>query len=231
MDNPEDAVKAVIMAGGKCSRWNNHGGVPKHLVDVDGEPLLYRTARLLKSRGIGDIIIVGPKNRDLRYEYPDTTLIPSKEHCCFEYELYDGNKLDENLVSPTGRTVIFPGDVYYTEFALDTLLYHDMKQGIIRLLADITYGRTRKEFVGFAFSRDFQPHLYWTMRCMDFTRVLPGWNSGAALFKALHKNTGYDLGKVNLYTSGLTSDFDIPEEYEAWKEYRETVFPETGDRP
>ena len=35
------------MADGDGARWNNHGGVPKHLIKIDGVPILKRTIDLL----------------------------------------------------------------------------------------------------------------------------------------------------------------------------------------
>ena len=40
------------MADGKMKRWNNQQ-VPKHLLPVHGEPILLRTARLVKFRKEG----------------------------------------------------------------------------------------------------------------------------------------------------------------------------------
>ena len=32
-------MRFVIMADGKGSRWNNYMGIPKHLIEIDGESL------------------------------------------------------------------------------------------------------------------------------------------------------------------------------------------------
>ena len=41
-------TRYVIMANGKGRRWGNHGGIPKHLIEVEGETLLQRTTRLVR---------------------------------------------------------------------------------------------------------------------------------------------------------------------------------------
>lgn len=41
-------MKYIIMADGGGTRWNNYMGIPKHLVEIDGEPLLGHTVRLLR---------------------------------------------------------------------------------------------------------------------------------------------------------------------------------------
>ena len=46
-------MKYIIMCGGKYEKWET----PKHLVKINGEPLVARTIRLLKGYGIRDIAI------------------------------------------------------------------------------------------------------------------------------------------------------------------------------
>lgn len=49
---------AIIICAGDATRWGNYLGVPKHLIEIEGERLLDRTVRLLRERGITDIFIV-----------------------------------------------------------------------------------------------------------------------------------------------------------------------------
>ena len=49
--------RVVIMAAGSGARWQNYLGVPKQLAPVDGEPLIHRTIRQLRERGITDIYV------------------------------------------------------------------------------------------------------------------------------------------------------------------------------
>ena len=46
-------MKYIIMCGGKYRKW----GRPRHLTEIDGEPLVARTIRMLKEAGIRDIAI------------------------------------------------------------------------------------------------------------------------------------------------------------------------------
>ena len=50
-------MKYIIMADVDGKRWNNYIGIPKHLIEINGEPILARTVRLLKENGIDDIVI------------------------------------------------------------------------------------------------------------------------------------------------------------------------------
>ena len=49
--------RVVIMAAGTGHRWHNYQNHPKQLLEIDGEPLIKRTIRQLKERGITDIIV------------------------------------------------------------------------------------------------------------------------------------------------------------------------------
>lgn len=46
-------MKYIIMCGGKYPRWQ----VPRQLVEIRGEPIVARTIRLLRERGVEDIAI------------------------------------------------------------------------------------------------------------------------------------------------------------------------------
>lgn len=46
-------MKYIIMCGGEYKRWNT----PRQLLEIDGEPIVARTIRLLKKCGVNDIAI------------------------------------------------------------------------------------------------------------------------------------------------------------------------------
>ena len=64
-------MRCLLLCQGDGKRWERPDGslplgLPKHLVPDDtGEPVLHRTVRLLRERGVNDIIVVGPE--DARY--------------------------------------------------------------------------------------------------------------------------------------------------------------------
>lgn len=62
------------MAAGLASRWGNHRDVPKHLVEVDGEPLLVRTITQLAARKVAPIVVLSPP--DPRYDIPGAFAVP-----------------------------------------------------------------------------------------------------------------------------------------------------------
>lgn len=46
-------LKYIIMCGGRYGKWET----PRHLIEINGEPLVMRTIRLLRSAGVDDIAI------------------------------------------------------------------------------------------------------------------------------------------------------------------------------
>ena len=125
-------MRALITAAGAMRRWTVketgalYGGVPKHLIPVDGEPLIARTVRLLRERGVEDIVIVGPD--DPRYAVPGARLFVPTHHVPWSggSTRHDCDKFlsSRELWNEEGRTVILHGDIYLAENAADTIVRH-----------------------------------------------------------------------------------------------------------
>lgn len=98
----------IIMCAGKGTRWNNHMGVPKHLIEINGETLLGRTTRLLKERNIEYIIT----SEDERYKQYGKTIPQSYHH----------GEIDRFEPFNDKEIIYLYGDVYYTEEAIDTII-------------------------------------------------------------------------------------------------------------
>lgn len=103
-------MRYVIMAAGKGKRWNNYLGIPKHLVEINGETLLGRTTRLLKENNITDFVITGNDERYAKYG----KLIPQTDKDC------EIDRFEESIVN--GSVCYLYGDVYYTENAIKTII-------------------------------------------------------------------------------------------------------------
>lgn len=106
-------MKYIIMADGDGKRWNNYLGVPKHLVEINGEPLLARTTRLLKENGITDYLIT---TRDARYKQYGETKPQANRDC--EIDRFD--EVNEPVC-------YLYGDVYYTKHAMETIVNTETK--------------------------------------------------------------------------------------------------------
>lgn len=50
-------IRVVILCAGKDEKWNKQSDVPKQMIVLNSEPLLYRTIRLLKENNITDILV------------------------------------------------------------------------------------------------------------------------------------------------------------------------------
>lgn len=115
-------MRALILAQGAGTRWDDYLGGPKQLVvKVDGETVLARTVRLLLERGVSDIVIVGP---DERFHVPGAALVilddPTISTC--DMDKFLGTR---HLWAAEDRTVLLWGDVFYTADAMNTIVRHD----------------------------------------------------------------------------------------------------------
>lgn len=86
-------MQYIIMADGEGKRWGDYLGIPKHLVKINGEPLIARTVRLLKENGVTDIIIT---SRDSRYDFEGTTRIAQSVRDC------EIDRFEESTLSTRG---------------------------------------------------------------------------------------------------------------------------------
>ena len=103
-------MKYIIMCAGNGTRWNNYLGIPKHLIKINGEPLLGRTTRLLKENKVTDYYITGEDERYSQYG----TLINQTDKDC------DIDRFEESIVD--GDVCYLYGDVYYTDDAIKKIV-------------------------------------------------------------------------------------------------------------
>lgn len=105
-------MRFVIMADGKGIRWNNHLGIPKHLAEINGEPIISRTVRLLRDLTDGEINSKPAMTR--RYEFKG-----SRRHEPLNNRL-EIDRFTEELIEDD--ICFLYGDTYYTESALKTII-------------------------------------------------------------------------------------------------------------
>ena len=106
-----DNTKYYILANGEGSRWNNYKGVPKQLIEIDGETILHRMVRLLNEEGIpkNRIFICGP------FEDAGATSITTKSPTKREV-------FEEIADLAKGPFVILYGDCYYTPAVIHAII-------------------------------------------------------------------------------------------------------------
>ena len=97
------------MCAGKGTRWGDYKGVPKHLIEINGETLLGRTTRLLKENNIYNYIIT---TNDIRYKQYGFTRPQSYNDC--EVDRFEETD-DEEIC-------YLYGDVYYSEEAIKNIV-------------------------------------------------------------------------------------------------------------
>lgn len=112
-------MKALIFCAGEAERWRHPEGVGKHWVEIDGEPLLVRTLRQLKSRAIDPVVVCRAGFK-----------VPVGEECFQLVGPVDTLCADILRTEPlwTDRTWVLLGDVFFTDELLDQML--DYQQGL-----------------------------------------------------------------------------------------------------
>lgn len=104
--------RIVIMAAGGGERWGNYQNTPKQLIPVDGEPLIKRTIRQLKERGVTDIWMTVKQLKQYG-ELGVNEYIPKDNKIAID-RIYASREL-----SPA---IYLYGDVFYSERAMDVIL-------------------------------------------------------------------------------------------------------------
>lgn len=128
--------KYIILANSNDKTFD----IPRQLVEINGEPLIKRTIRLLRENGIDDIIIIA---KDERFDN-------------FGVERYDPQNSDYDYTTGTGYWInAFPiellneplcfiwGDVYYSENAIKTIVETDTDD----LLFFCTYNNQDEKYI------------------------------------------------------------------------------------
>lgn len=213
-------TRAIIICAGDATRWGNHLGVPKHLIEIDGERILDRTVRLLKENGIDDIYIVVKR---ITEDYLVPGAIQSVAH--LNPENVDADKFLSSrfLWNEKGRTIVLYGDVYFSDNAMKTIATSDIKEWTL-------FARYGESFItgtkwGECFAQSFYPdsislheeNLYRIadLKKKGYLNRCGGWEHYRAMI-------GLNNGLLNSHVKGSnfveiddwTDDFDYPIDYE-----------------
>jgi CTP:phosphocholine cytidylyltransferase-like protein len=212
-------MRVIIAAAGDATRWSNYLNTPKHLIKIDNEPILYRTVRLFKERGITDIYIVGPD--DNRYRIKGTKLfIPIKNPKNFDADKFLSS---ETLWSLTERTVVIFGDVFFTEQAIDTII-NDKSNNWVAFgrysKSDIT-GSTYGEMFGHSFfPNNIKDHKNALLHVIDLVnRQFANKGNGWEHYRVMQRVPDIEVKVHQIYENFVeindwTEDFDFPKDYD-----------------
>ena len=108
-------MKYIIMCGGTYPKWEK----PRQLIEINGEPIVARTIRLLKENGIDDIAISSDNSVFEAFGVP--VLKHDNYYYALEYNFSDGFWC--NAFYPTDEpTCYLFGDVVYSPEAIKTII-------------------------------------------------------------------------------------------------------------
>ena len=110
-------MKYYILANGEGTRWGNFKGVPKQLIEIEGETILHRMIRLLRYEGVKkeDIFICGPFEDEEAQSI--MTKSPSKREVFEEIA-----RLAEEPF-----TILY-GDCYYTDECINMIVHRPINK-------------------------------------------------------------------------------------------------------
>ena len=194
-------MQYVIMANGQAKRWKNHLGIPKHLVKVGGETLLARTTRLLHEADADAQVVITA--HDERYETMGARL-----HRPHNYELEIDRFPPELLDEPT---VFLYGDTFYTQSAIEAICAPQPKRRLC------FYGSTERIFAVRANDYELMRSLLEELRA----EVVAGKIADCKGWQLYHRYLrlpleGKEIAQDYVLLEDATTDFNTPEEYEAF---------------
>ena len=213
--------RALIICAGDATRWGNYTGVPKHLVEIEGERLLDRTCRQLWERDHNIITKVVVKNTTPS-EYD--TMWSEREVADLhpEYGNMDKFLSSKSLWSKDGRTIVLYGDVWFSDFAMDTIM--DFKGRGMWLFCR----PSRSHYTGCEWGECFAQSFY-PENLEDHERILHECSADSRFSSGgwgwYRKMAGIDasetvLGGNAVTIDDFTEDFDFPKDLDMWLKNR-----------
>jgi len=208
----EETKKAIVLAAGSGTRWGNYLGVPKQMIEIDGELLLLRTIRQLRARGF-EVLVTVPK---IGY-FGD---IPAKEIVGV-----DDIEIDKfiNAKDHVGA-IFFWGDTYFTDEAMDKITKSKYDFRFFgRKRGSITTGKNYGEI----FAVKTNEMLF--RKAEELRKMAPKLKR-CATWELYRLICGYPLDKHIIekhFTNidDLTDDFDYPKDYGIWIDHYKTSKP------
>jgi MobA-like NTP transferase domain len=215
-------MRAIVIAAGEATRWKNYLNVPKHYLQIDGEPIIERTVRLLRENGVGDIHVV------------------SKEYCvphCYNFrpklnyeQNADADKFlsSKELWNRNGRTVVFYGDVFFTEESMNTIVGFENDEWTLFCRPDrsrITGRRWGECFAQSFYATEISRHekaLHRIVRLYKkgVIKRCGGWEH----YRAMVGRPDDEIRSPHIMTTNyftiddFTEDFDFPTDYDSFIE-------------
>lgn len=217
-------MKAIIIAAGKATRWNNYLGVPKHFIEIDSEPIIARTVRLLNKYNVADISVVA---NDDRYDIPGSSLYkPAINYA----DNADADKFlsSRELWSKTGRTLVLYGDCFFTEEAIETIVNYNVREWTLFCRphkSKITGAKWGECFCQSFYPEHIEAHEKALYRIVNLykRKVINrcgGWEHYRAMMGRPDNmvRLPHTMSTNYVIIDDWTDDFDNPDDYNNWIE-------------
>ena len=203
-------MKYIIMCGGKYSRWKT----PKQLLKIQGEPIVARTIRLLKSEGVRDIAI---STNDSRFAGFGVPILKHKNNMKVDTSEHVTGAWVEAFYPTNEPACYLMGDVVFSQAAIRTIVQTETDS--IRFFASVPpfsplYFKKYGEPFAFkvADQRRFQAAIDFVAANVDtgiFCRHPIAWE----LWQAIN---GKDVQEIDFDSitaiNDFTCDVDAPED-------------------
>lgn len=199
-------MRYVIMANGKGTRWAEYGGIPKHLITVQGETLLDRTSRLVHASDPEAEVIIS--SADERCEAKGATrYVPVRNEL----------EIDRFVPELTADGVVFLyGDTYYKEALISQIVEAPVRDllffGDEKTIFAIKVGK------GDVMSRHFQ-RVRDSFLAGKLT-TCKGWQVYQSYLQLEHNMpdvADHVIGPEYVLVHDGTGDFNTPDDFEAFK--------------
>lgn len=218
------------------NRWNNHLGVPKHLIPIKGEPLIHRTQRLLAQYGATNIEIKCNPDNFSKYLLPGSVGTAGLKN----NSIYDDHEFFSaaGLFNDNGITVMLFGDIYYSESLIKYMVENDSEDWFYygRQISSVITGKEYGEHWGWHFhTKHIQPLTNCAERACAVAKQLikqyeedPEGTKYPWTMEETSKMCYRAMANIDLMDPHLiedkhwiewddeTEDFDYPEDWDKW---------------
>lgn len=217
------------MADGNATRWGEHMGVPKQLIEIDGEMLLVRTIKQLLERGISELYVTthDPRIASVAKEYGATVYEPSGN----DTEVGKFLSPIEIWAENGSETLFVYGDAYFTDAVMDKMV----KLPSTGFSGFMFFGRNSASKDS---GKDYGE--IYALKMSDHSQLIESGNVVRNMVKSgkltrggawelyrhmvgLDINAKEVLGHFVHITNDITEDFDFPKDLDRWLKATEGV--------
>ena len=205
-------MKYIIMCGGKYRNWQT----PRQLLEVEGEPIVARTIRLLREAGIEDIAI-SSNNPDWFNHFGVPVLVHDNSYDARGYNDSKGYWCDAFYPMDEPACYLF-GDVIFSLEAIRTIVdYHTETIMLFGSKAPFAPGYPKKWREPFAFKVADQVLLKWAVnevKRLDSIKAFKRRPIAWELWSVINKTNPNKINKTYVAINDYTCDVDYETEVE-----------------